>query len=218
MDSRGKRLLILLHYVLATPFLCGSIYFLFEPWGITPEDGLVPLHVQLSVNDRTGVRATFISKWNEPHSLSLAFPATTGDIDIDRIVDLASHTGTQTWPPAFDFEWQVYRRETEVGRGLGKNGAKGFSLSGNRLRTLIFGEFPLRAGETYAATLSFGADFDRFLRVSPLLQVRMANSGSSAYLAFSRGLKLNYFIALSVLGLLLLGGGLRLQRKMHAKL
>jgi hypothetical protein len=216
MVSRGKWLLIILHYVLATPFLCGAIYFLFEPWSVTPEDGLVPLSLQLKTNDHPRVRATFISKWNETHQLSLSFPAMTGDIDVDRIVDLAGKIGTQSAPPAFDFEWQVLRGETEVGHGYGKVGAIGSSSSGDHLRTLIFGKFPLRAGETYSATLLFGADFERFLKVTPLLQVRMANSGKSSDLAFARGVKFYCFIGLSALGLLLLSGGLRLQREVHA--
>jgi hypothetical protein len=140
----------------------------------------------------------------------------TGDIDVDRIVDLAGKIGTQSAPPALDFEWQVLRGETEVGHGYGKVGAIGSSSSGDHLRTLIFGKFPLRAGETYSATLLFGADFERFLKVTPLLQVRMANSGKSSDLAFARGVKFYCFIGLSALGLLLLSGGLRLQREVHA--
>lgn len=199
-------------YVLAALSLGLAVPLALQPWGITPEDGAVPLSLPLGSRERLGVRAAFVSKWSEYHDVALSFPATTGDRAVDEAVDRAMAIPADSSRVPFDLQWQVLHGERVVGRGSGREGAKGAIRSPDGARTLVFGDFPAQAGWTYVVQVSFAPELERILRAAPALEVRMANTAKISWLRSYRVLAGITAVTSAILALGFLLTAVRLQR------
>jgi hypothetical protein len=136
------------------------------------------------------------SAWSTSHYVALVFPNDV-DPETEALLKRALDERGNRNRPSFDFVWKVFEGSAQVGEGSGHEASTGsFGI-----HALQFGEFPAQAGHTYVIEIRLGAEFDRFSRVSPELQIGVNEAGPSIGLAVERDLGAPIAVIAAVVGL-----------------
>jgi len=213
---QAKKLKIVLLYIAAAAASGIAASAKVEQWRYpTLLAGLTPLRLPLEASAGSELRSRFQVTWNEPHYVALVFPATTGNPDIDRTINLAAHSPlSREDAPVFDIQWRVVEGSTVIGQGSG-NQMPTAVFGGGFSRGLVFGQFPARNGRLYQVEASWGPNFERFLSASPILEVGVFSASPSVGLAWGRELDGPVAYSFALVGVVLLVFGLVLSTRKH---